>query len=260
MKTNAIHLVSILGLSAIAAPAFALTATFDGLNPYSSVASGYQESGIQFTSPNGFNVVSGSFAGTLFGGSPYYAGGNALSVSNQGWVGISAPGTLMASVSLTYGFDWNFYAIEYGLMDVNVEWLAMFDGNIVATGGLNFDRDNRSHGGGTLTATSATPFDQLLVRSTAVGYQAVPWSGPNPNGWFYDRGAVLGYGDANHLAFDSVNVTTSEPSANNLGGASAIAVPDDADGTPLLIIAVLGTLLAVRLHRQSGTPTSDEKA
>lgn len=240
-----LRLLPTLFAAIVAAPAFALTATFEALTPNTAIASGYQEDGIQFSSPTAFNVVTGYHAATLFGGGYIYSG-NALSVNNSGWVGISVPGNLLDSVTLRYGFDWNFNAIEYGLMDVAVEWLAMLNGNVVGAGGLQFDRDHRSHGGGQLTATSATAFDQLLLRSTAVGYQAVTSSNP----WYYDRGDAIGYGDANHVAFDDVNVTLAAQR-------SLVAVPDDTSSLVLLAIAATGTLVALRTRRASNPVAAD---
>lgn len=235
-----LRLLPTLCAAAFAAPAFALTATFDALVPGSSIASGYTENGIQFTSPTSLNVVSGYQAGNLFGGGYSYSG-NALAVTNQGWVGIGVSGSLLDSVSFRYGFDWDFYSIEYGLMDVAVEWQARLNGTVVATGGVAFDRDHRSHGGGWLTASGDSPFDELWVRSTAVGYQAVPGS----NGWIYDRGDVIGYGNANHVAFDDVNVTLAAQRA-------LVAVPDDTSSLVLLGIAATGTLIALRSRRLHG--------
>lgn len=245
-----LRLLPALCLAATASPLFAVTASFDSLVPSTSVASGYTENGIQFTSPSDFNVASGYYAATLFGGGGYSYSGNALSVTNNGWVGISLPGSLLQSVSFTYGFDWDFNAIENGLMDVSVQWQALLNGNVVDTGGLQFDRDFRSHGGGQITAAPSSNFDQLLIRSTAVAYQGI-YAGPGA-AWTYQRGDVYGYGDANHIAFDNVNVTAAPARAGSI-----IAVPDDTSSVVLLGIAAAGTLLAVRVQRRRAASNPD---
>ena len=200
--------IILAALLAVSARAVTLTAGFDSIQE-SSVVSGFTENGIQITSPTNLAVVTGTFGATLFGWGGYTYTGNALSVHNNGWVGIGAPGNLMDSVSFRYGFDWSGYLIEYGLMDVNVEWQAMLGGQLVGSGGLHFDREHRSHGGGILTANPDDDFDQLMIRSTAVGYRGIYAGGVG--GWFFERGEVIGYGDANHIAFDNVSVTTAEP-------------------------------------------------
>lgn len=224
---------------ALASSARALTASFDSITT-SSVQSGYSESGLTFTSPTNFVVTSGYYGANLFGwtgGS--YAGGNALAVSNRGWIGITGTG-LLDSVTFRYGFDWNGYIIELGLMDVNVEWQALSAGQVVAVGGLQFDRTHRSHGGGMLTADPEVEFDQLLVRSVAVEYLPIP-AAPNPMGWFYDRGAVVGWGDLNHLAIDDVSaVMAGQPLR------FALAAPDG--GSALLLFA-LGLVALSKLRR-----------
>lgn len=217
-----------------AARAVTLTANFDGLT--GSAPPTFTEGGLTFSTPGGFGTATGSWGATLFGWGGYVYQGTALSTNNHGWVSISAGG-LLDSVSLKYGFDWNGYSIEFGLMDVNIEWQAFLGGNVVATGGLSFNREHKSHGGGLLTADPSVPFDQLLIRSTAVEYAPIPWVGPNPVGYIYDRGAVLGYGDLNHLAFDSVSAV--------LPTAGAVSTPDGGYALGMLVFA-LGVLLARR--------------
>lgn len=198
------------GNSVIAATGI-YTANFDSLDPSQSCGSPYLEGGVQFTSPNGFSVVNGSFQSVLFGGGGPTYPGNSLRVINNGWVGISVPGSVMTSVNFKYGFDWNFFTIEYGLMDTTFEWQTLLEGNLVGTGSLGFGRDNRTHGGFYVTVNSPpSGFDQLLIRSTAIEYQALPGTGS----WHYDRGEPIGYGNANHIAFDNVTVQL-VPEANS---------------------------------------------
>lgn len=210
-------LVALRGLAVLGSLAMAsagqaatLTATFDGLSPNAGVASGYTEGGIQFTSPSGFGVATGYFGAVLHGWGGYSYAGNTLYVHNTGWVGMSAPGYTMNSVSFKYGFDWNGYMIEYRLMETRLEWQT-FLGSVqtgAGAGAWNF-----GHGGGPVQISSTTPFDQLLVRSVANAYEGI-YQGPNPpatpenpNRLYYLRGPLIGYGDANHIAFDNVSVS-----------------------------------------------------
>lgn len=201
--------IAVLATASVYGVPSQMSAGFDSLAPNTQVTSGYEEGGLRFSSTNGFSVVSGLYAGQLFGSSVRRAG-NALYAGNDGWVSISAPGSLMSSFSFSYGFAWNFYSIEYGLMDVSVQWEAMLGGQIVASGSDSFDRDNRSHGGGLIEANVFEPFDSLLIRSTAIEYTPVPWQGPNPHQWIYDRGSPIGWGSKNSIAFDDVSVTLTQ--------------------------------------------------
>ena len=204
-----------LPLALSSAHAVTLTANFDALNPFVAAPSGYTENGIRFTSPTPFNVATGTFGAVLFGWGGYTYPGNALYVHNDGWVGISAPGAMLDRVSFKYGFDWNGYAIENGLMDTTFGWQALSGGSIVETGAKTWGRENRTHGGFNVTVDPAAAFDTLLIRSTAVAYQGIYQATPQPPGyWYYERGAVTGFGEANHIAFDEVTLVVT-------------AVPDD---------------------------------
>jgi hypothetical protein len=232
-------------LTASCAHAITLTANFDSLPPYGAgPGSSYSEGGLQFSSPSDFSVVNGYFAGTLFGGGGYggYMGGNALHVKNNGWVGISTPGQQMDSLTFTYGFDWNFYTIEYGLMDTTFGWMALLDGQLVGSGSQTWGRDNRTHGGFDISIENlGSAFDTLLIRSTAVEYQGI--YNPNPQGpgyWFYDRGAQTGHGDTNHIAVDNVRATLATPSQ---AAAAPAAVPDYGPSIVLIVIAGIGVAL-----------------
>ncbi len=183
-------LISILLI--VSCQATTLTANFNGLQ--SSIQSGYSEGGLTFTSPSIFSVVTGQWGGTLFGWGGYMVG-SALSVTNQGWVGIAAGGTTMSSVNLQYGFDWNGYMIEYGMMDVAVEWQTMLNGSLVGFGGKYFNNLVKSHGGW-LTVDGS--FDSILVRSVSANYG------------YGGRGAtILPLGNENRIAIDNVSATTS---------------------------------------------------
>lgn len=204
-----VALAGLLSLTLSRSLAITFSANFDSLSPSSSVSSGYTEGGIQFTSPSSFGVATGNFGAVIFGWGGYTYAGNALYVHNNGWVGISAPGYAIDSVAFKYGFDWNGYTIEYGLMDTMFGWKALYNGAIVDSGSQTWGRENRTHGGIALTVDPLAAFDTLLIRSTAVEYQGIYQTVPQPPGyWYYERGDVLGYGDANHIAFDNVSVTT----------------------------------------------------
>src|SRR5262245_31779213 len=115
MLSSVIRLATVLSCAFVAgARGAVLTANFDGI-PTSSVPSGYTESGLRFTSPTPFQVITGSQGALMFGWGGYMYAGNALLVYNQGWVGIDAPGHILDSVTFKYGFDWNGYSIEFGL-------------------------------------------------------------------------------------------------------------------------------------------------
>ena len=220
------------GFASTSARATTLTANFDSLVPGGSVGAPYTEGGLTFTSPTAFGVVTGSFGAVLFGWGGYTYVGNALFAHNTGWVGITAGGGAMASVSFKYGFDWNGYAIEYGLMDTTFGWQALSGGAVVASGAQTWNSRQPGgayHGGGVMSVTPGLAFDTLLVRSTATAYQAIPGTGS----WFYDRGAVIGYGDENHIAFDNVSVVT---------------VPDRGSSGILLSLAVLALSRVRRLR------------
>lgn len=178
-----------------------LHADFEHLNSSDFVGSSYSENGILFSAPSDFRVVNGNFAGTLFGGGFFYDG-RALNVACDGWVGISVPGSAMSSVSFLYGFDWNFYMIEFGLMDTIFEWQAFRDGELVGSQETVFGRDSRTHGGFTVDISLPEGFDLLLIRSRANAYEPLPGT----DGWLFDRGEMIGYGDANRIAFDNVSV------------------------------------------------------
>ena len=225
-------------------PALTVSANFDGLSPNASVPSSYTEGGIQFTSPTSFNVASGSFGAVLFGWGGYVFNGNALYVHNDGWVGISVPGSELDRVTFTYGFDWNGYTIENGLMDTTFDWRALAGDNLVASGSQSWGRDNRTHGNILLSVDPAVPFDTLLVRSTAVEYQGVARVGAqSTGGWFFDRGSVIGHGDANHIALDNVAVTTL---------AATTAVPELPSTLALFATAASAlAILARRITRRS---------
>lgn len=185
-----------------------ITASFDSLAPNTTVSSGYTENGITFTTPSQFYVATGTWAAVLFGWGGYSYIGNALSVHDQGWVGIET-GALMDSVTLKYGFDWNGYSIEYGTLIVSLDWRFILNGNVVDQGTRQLSRD---HGGSTLTMDSAMDFDQLLVRSTSNLY-----------------------GDANHIAFDDVRIILAEAPQQ----AFAQSVPDAGAAWALGIMAAL---------------------
>lgn len=185
--------------------AMVVTADFNNVQGH-SLPSGYTENQITVTSPNGFNVVNGSFAATLFGWGGYTFTGKAIHSNNNGWIGISSGGETMSGVSFQYGFDWSGYLIEYGLMDVNVEWEAYMNGVMVDSGGLYFNKTNKSHGGG-LSVSGL--FDSLSVRSTAVIYQGIQGAVPG----LFERGAVISATDLNTLALDNIRVTTRVPDA-----------------------------------------------
>jgi hypothetical protein len=236
---------TLLSIIALAAPLQALTvsATFDSI-PTSLVQSGYLSGGLTFTSPTPFYVVSGLEAGTLFGWTgASYTDGKALAVNNVGWVGISAGGSGIDSLSFTYGFDWSAFAIECGLMDVNVEWRALVGGQVVETGGKFFTRENRSHGGATLVANPLELADEIQIRSTAILYQGAPWVGPNPYGFPVDRGVVVGGGTQNKIAFDNVAAVLAQaaPAAQLL----AVGVPETGNAG-ILFACVIGLLLVCR--------------
>jgi hypothetical protein len=247
MNFRILSLLSALVL-APCAPAVTLVATFEGLNSASSPGSSYSEGGLQFSSPTSFGVTSGYHSATLFGGGGHPHGSTALYVNNTGWVGISAPGSLMNSIAFTYGFDWNFYAIENGLMDVTLQWETLLNGVVTGTGSMTNGRDNRSHGGANVEIFgTGDGFDQIRLRSTAVEYQGVYTGGTGPGGWTYDRGNAIGWGDQNRLAFDNVRVQT----AFNQRSAQA-AVPDHSNTLILFLLAGAG-LWAVRRHRRPTT-------
>ncbi len=213
-----------------------LTANFDALrsNTNTSLSSGYSEGGMSFTSSTGFNIVSGSFGATLFGWGGYTFIGAALSSNNTGWTGINTGGTLMSSAGLQYGFDWNGYMIEYGLMDVAVEWRTMLNGSMVSSGGYYFNREKRSHGGGSIYVSGL--FDTFLVRSTAVLYQGIYTGGTGPGGWYYERGAIISSGPANRIAIDNVWVNTANESA-------ALALRVSEHGSTLLLGSLAGLMM-----------------
>lgn len=207
------------------ASALTLTATFDSLDPNLNLPSGYTENGIQFTSPGGFQPVTGSWAATLFGWGGYSYTGNALSVHNLGWVGISVPGNLMTEVSFSGGFDWNGYMIEYNLMDTFLGW-EVWRGDILVSAG-NREDPGLAHTT-SFSYSNSAGFDRVLVRSTAIAYQGIYHpEGWGPEKWYYERGAVIGYGTSNHLAFDNVQVTL---------------VPDASHSALLLLPIILGTI------------------
>lgn len=233
--------ILLAALLAVSARAVTMTANFDSLAPNTSVSSDYSENGIQLTSPTNLSAVSGSFGATLFGWGGYTYFGSALAVRNNGWVGITASGSLMDSVTFKYGFDWNGYTIEYGLMDVNVEWQALFSGQVVATGGLYFDREHRSHGGGMITANPDSVFDELFIRSTAVEYAPIAGT----DGWYYNRGAIIGHGDSNRIAFDNVSVTTAQPAQLFSVGQTA-TVPDGGWTLAMLALTMIALMRRIR--------------
>lgn len=212
--------------------AVALTATFDQLNPLNPVPSGYTENGIRFTSPTALSPVTSYLGATLFGWGGYTYTGNALRVLNNGWVGISAPGILMTGVSFSGGFDWDGFAIENGLLDVTFEWQTWLGGQMTATAATTWGREHPVHQFSASISTGGV-FDSLRIRSTAVAYQGILAAVPSP--WYYERGAVLGYGNANHIAFDNVSVQTAPMPA------TVASVPDSGNAAVLFLVA-LGVL------------------
>lgn len=250
MKFRFLSLLSALVLAPIA-PAVTLVATFEGLHAASNPGTSYTEGGLQFSSPTSFGVTSGYHSATLFGGGGNLRGSTALFVNNTGWVDISASGSLMSSIAFTYGFDWNFYAIENGLMDVTLQWETLLNGVVTGTGSMTNGRDNRSHGGANVEIVG-DGFDQLRLRSTAVEYQGVYTGGTGPGGWYYERGNVIGSGNQNHLAFDNVRAQTTFNAASPRGAALA-PVPDHSN-TLILFLLAGASLWAVRRHRR---PTPD---
>jgi hypothetical protein len=226
---------SALGLVILAlassAGAVSVTANFDSIAT-ASVPSGYTEGGIRFSSPTPFGVATTTFGATLMGWGGYVYSGNLLFVHNIGWVGISVPGLLMQSVSFKLGFDWSGYLIEYGLLDTSFGWQTWRNGAMTGSGGFTNTFENRSHGGGFVTVIGDDSFDTLLVRSTAVGYQGLPGTG----GLLFARGPVIGYGNENNIAFDTVSVLLNSPSASPQQPAS---VPDGGSAALLLGIALV---------------------
>ena len=127
--------------------------------------------------------------------------GKVAAVTNTGWIGISSPGSLLDSVSFTYGFDWSDLLIESGLMDTTFEWRALLNGIQIETGGQTSGQSY--HGGKEMEVNPEAVFDTLEVRSTAIAYVGIP------QGLFsFTRGEAIDYGDQNHIALDNVNVNT----------------------------------------------------
>jgi hypothetical protein len=114
----------------------------------------------------------------------------------------------------------------------------------VESGSRTWGRDNRTHGNIMLSVAPSVVFDTLQIRSTAVEYNAVPWIGPNPQGWFVDRGSVVGHGDANHIALDDVLVQTIPSTAREN------QVPDSGATISLLVLAWTALGFSNRIWRR----------
>jgi hypothetical protein len=205
------------------------TATFDSLDPNGQLGSTYTEGGIWFGSASDFAIINGYFGAVCFGGGGYIYEGNALRILSNDWAEVSIPGQVMGGIQFSYGFDWNFHAIEYGLLETAFAWQAWRGDAMVGSG---VEAGGRTHGGFDVSITDTGPgFDRLLISSNATA-----WNGTwNPATGGYERGEIIGYGDANHIAFDSVRVQ---------------CVPDGGITAALLATAVLGLLLVRRGRAQ----------
>lgn len=223
-----------------------ITATFDALVPTPGLRT-FTENGITFSSPSGnFSVISGAIAADAFGWGGYAYQGKAIAVSNQGWVSISA-GSPLDSVSFRYGFNWSHLAIEQGLLDTHFGWQAWSGDQMVASGSQTWGRDNRTHGGMTLSVNPELEFDALLVRSTATAYQGIYTGGTGAGGWWYEQGQVIGYGNLNRIALDNVTVTPAM-ATERIIAASIPSVPDG--GLSAVLFAVALAVVATLRHWQ----------
>lgn len=213
-------ITALLAISTVQAIPAYLTANFDSLHPQTTPGTNYTENGITFTSPTQFGVVSGLEGADLFGWGGYSYQGSALYVENGGWVCITSAGMDMLHVAFSGGFDWNGFAIAYGQLDVYFEWCAMKDGQQVASAIVPLAYPGRQAHQFGASVTPGTVFDELMVRTTAVGYTP-------------DRtiGSPVTFGSGgplkNSLAFDNVRVER---------------VPDT--GNPIALFALTLALLA----------------
>jgi hypothetical protein len=214
----------------LSSPAFAvpvsLTANFDTLNPDNIYGSTINDGGLHFATSSPFGVVRGMQASVLFG--QQLVTGSALSVYNQGWVSISAPGNSIGSVTFQYGFDWNLYLIQMGVMDTTLEWEKWAGGQLVESGDFI-----RRAAGFDVTISDPTGFDVLRIRSVADLYE---YLGTDAQGQVI-RGALVGHGDLNHIAFDKVRVTGVDAAQAQF---IAIATPDGGMTGLMLGFVLLG--------------------
>lgn len=227
---------TIVCLLACIASAHALTVTagFDQLPRDSTIGKAYEENGLVFGSPADIITITGHFGAVLFGGGGYQYIGNALFARSDGWLSLGAGGQLMESVGFKYGHDWNFYAIEYGLLTTELEWQKWAGGELIAQGGFG---QSRGHGGIMVEIPEGDSFDQLLLRSTATVYQ---WANWNSNTQTWERGPSS-WTPANHIAIDSVTAQIAESAPFERRGANR--VPDS--GAWVVLLAFAG-LLALR--------------
>jgi hypothetical protein len=199
---------------------------FNNFTGATLLGSSYSAGGVMITSPASLNAASGYFSSVLFGGGGSPVGSPALFAPSTGLLAITAGGELMTDVRFEYGFDWNFYQIEYGLLDTFFNWQAWSGDQLVGSG---TQAGGKSHGGGYEEITSQVGFDRLLISSMAIAYQAIP--GPYPI--LYSRGLQIPIvGDTNRIAIDNLRVTYDPPDA-----AAPVGTPDGASTLGLLAAA-----------------------
>ncbi len=233
MKTK----TALLGLLVAAlSRAAVITVTFDDVPRGTVLGNEYEESGLTLLSPSLMVAVGGQEAGRMFGGQPHYMGTALWGGSNDGWLGLGAD--QMLSVSFRYGHDWNFYAIEYGLLTHQLEWQAW-------RGGLMVDEGfgpTATHHGGLMTAIAPDEeFDHLLVRSTATMYESATWN-QSIQGWDRTGGT---WSPRNLLAVDDISIITGDQLGRQR---TPVGVPDGGSALAMLgVVCLLG--LAARSRR-----------
>lgn len=241
MKT--IILAFALALGAVSVRAGTIIVAGNNFNDLGSSALGktFTSNGITFSSPTDISVVTGYLSGEVFGWTGAPSRDPGILVRNDSWLTIVAGGELMSDVHFTYGFDWNGFEIDAGLIVPYLNWQAWTGANLVGSGmGLHLSQ----HGGAFYDVNIPDGFDRLLLSSTALVYQGI--LGP---GGSYTRGPVTdsgGIGTANRIALDNVVVTYDPPDA--VAAPASLpwtAVYDSGSSAALLAFALTG-LIAVK--------------
>lgn len=243
MKTKSAIVLALLFATLARAVPTPLSANFNTLSDQSHLGNSYIEGGITFASSTPLRVATRSFDSTLFGwgATPVQYTTSALYVEGNDWLSITANGQMMTDVGFSMGMDWDGYAIEFGLMNTFFNWQEFIGNTLVASGSTQ--NGAHFHGGGFEELANDSGFDRLLVSSTAIAYEGILVGG----GPTYARGALIGYGNANHIALDDVFVTLGDFIPQAL---SEVVNTPDHSPTALLVLGALACFMIFLRHEK----------